>query len=113
MRREQRLRSKRDFDAVFRDGMRVSRGEFSAAVLDREDGAASRWGFAVSSRLGGAVVRNKIKRRLRVAASAVGGTGLDIVIVARLGSQQASVALMEQRIRELLQRAQRRMGQQQ
>ena len=112
MRRDQRLRSKRDFDAVFQNGARVSQGEFSIAVLVRGDGAANRWGFAVSSRLGGAVVRNKIKRRLRAAAAAVGGTGLDIVVVASRGSAEASVALMEERLRELLERAQRRAGRQ-
>ena len=55
----------RDFDRVYRDPTRRLRSRhFLVLARRREDGAA-RWGISVKARLGGAVVRNRMKRRLR------------------------------------------------
>ncbi len=58
----------------------------------------------MSKKLGGAVVRNRIKRRLREASRTVIGEhlgGADLVIVARSGSKTATVDEMLAVIREL------------
>ncbi len=51
------------------------------------DGAATRVGFTASRRVGGAVARNRAKRRLRAAAAAVlphrAKVGRDYVLIAR------------------------------
>ena len=51
------------------------------------DGAVARVGFTASRRVGGAVARNRAKRRLRAAAAAVlpdrAKTGRDYVLIAR------------------------------
>ena len=109
MRREQRLRKRAEFDAVFSSNVRVSRRELLVAVRDRDDDAPNRWGFAVGSRLGGAVVRNRIKRRLRQIAAQIGGSGLDVVVVARAGAAEASYQMLEQNLAGLMTRARKQL----
>ena len=109
MRREQRLRKRAEFDAVFSSNVRVSHRELSVAVRDRGDDAPNRWGFAVGSRLGGAVVRNRIKRRLRQIAAQIGGSGLDVVVVARSGAAEASYQMLEQNLAGLMTRARKQL----
>ena len=65
--RRNRLSRSRDFDAVYRHGRSVSTRFFVLYRFDREGegGTEARLGIAVPKKLGGAVVRNRIKRRLR------------------------------------------------
>lgn len=55
-----------------------------------DQGGAQRVGFTASRKVGGAVVRNRAKRRLRAAAEQVipahGKTGYDYVLIARGGT---------------------------
>jgi ribonuclease P protein component len=55
------------FERVYRQGRRVFSGNLTLFYLRREDTAGPRVGFTVSRALGGAVDRNRIKRRLREA----------------------------------------------
>ena len=67
MQRRNRLSRSRDFDAVYRNGRSVSTRFLVLYRFEREsegDGEA-RLGIAVPKKIGGAVVRNRIKRRLR------------------------------------------------
>lgn len=105
MRREQRLRERRDFDAVFREGVYLTRGPLALRARDRGDNAPARFGFAVSSRLGGAVVRNRIKRRLRALARCNDAGGLDIVLIARSGAPQAGFEALRESLDALLRQA--------
>ena len=83
MRREQRLRRRRDFDAVYRGG-RPAHGDFLSLRVLRNGLEQSRFGFAVNKRAGGAVTRNRIKRRLRAAITALAVPGgWDVVVSAR------------------------------
>jgi ribonuclease P protein component len=56
-------------------------------VLDRGDGGAARVGFTVTKKVGNAVVRNRIRRRLREAVRVYAAgdmqPGKDYVIVGR------------------------------
>ena len=107
--REQRLRRRADFDAVFRDG----RGDGSAALTvhaRRRDSADAespcRFGFAINRRVGGAVVRNQIRRRLRESARALNKSGacrgLDVVVVARPQAAESSYQQLDAALRRLL-----------
>jgi ribonuclease P protein component len=62
--REARLVRKSEFDEVYRAGKRRSSSHFTVFV--RASGQpASRFGFSIKKALGGAVVRNRMRRRMR------------------------------------------------
>jgi ribonuclease P protein component len=65
--RRHRLSRSRDFEAVYRHGRSVSTRFLVLYWFPREDGpeAVARLGLAVPKAVGTAVVRNRIKRRLR------------------------------------------------
>jgi ribonuclease P protein component len=66
----------------------------------------SRYGFSVGRRLGGAVVRNRVKRRLReILRSLPLAAGWDIIFIARPKAAAASFADLEKTVRGLLSRA--------
>jgi ribonuclease P protein component len=62
--REARLVRKAEFDAVYRAGKRRSSSHFTVFFRVNEL-PQSRFGFSIKKALGGAVVRNRIRRRLR------------------------------------------------
>ncbi len=86
MHKRNRLSRSRDFDAVYRQGRSVSTRFLVLYWFPRDDGGDPRLGLAVPKSMGGAVVRNKVKRRLRESWRArlerVPG-GRDYVLIAR------------------------------
>ena len=114
---DQRLRRKSDFDAVFREGVGSASGTLALRVRSR-DGETSmdpcRFGFAISSRLGGAVKRNQIRRRLRESTRRMNAdgdcTGLDIVVIARQGAVEADYRELDSTLKRLVRRSQRQLG---
>ena len=64
--RDARLVRRGDFDAVYRAGRRRSSSHF-VAFFRANQLPQSRFGFSIKKALGGAVVRNRIRRRLREA----------------------------------------------
>jgi ribonuclease P protein component len=64
MRKEQRLRRRQDFAAAYRKGR--THGNHLLVLRVRPNGlAVSRFGFVTGKAVGNAVVRNRVKRRLR------------------------------------------------
>jgi ribonuclease P protein component len=90
MKRRHRLSRSRDFDAVYRHGRSTATRYLVLYSFPREEanGEGPRLGLAVSRQLGGAVERNRLKRRLRAAFDEV-AEGLpaenDYVLIARPG----------------------------
>ncbi len=62
-----RLLKHSDFQAVYKQGRKTFSGNMTAFYRERSDGAMARVGLAVGRVLGGAVQRNRIKRRMRAA----------------------------------------------
>jgi len=63
---EARIRRRADFSAAVRGGSRTGRALLTAHLLVRTGSEEpARVGFVVSRAVGGAVVRNKVRRRLR------------------------------------------------
>lgn len=85
--RAARLLKHSDFDRVYKQGRRHFSSHMTVFYLRQAAGGA-RVGFTVGRVLGGAVERNRIKRRLREAVrlrrgaltGAVDGVGVDVVI---------------------------------
>ncbi|MHC4698393.1 MAG: ribonuclease P protein component [Planctomycetota bacterium] len=94
-RRRERLRSRSDFARVY--GARQRQGDGKLVVYVIENGLEwSRLGLSVSRRVGGAVCRNYIRRRIREAfrtAKSELPTGLDIICVATPGVTDAEYDL--------------------
>jgi ribonuclease P protein component len=82
----ERLRKRAEFLAVRRGEKRRGR-LFLLEVMDRGDGSGPRVGFTVTKKVGNAVVRNRVRRRLkeavRVHAAGDMSHGKDYVIVGR------------------------------
>lgn len=86
----ERLRRRADFAEVMRKGRRARHPLLQLVAL-RTDADATRIGYAVSRQVGGAVIRNRVKRRLRsIIRDLAWIPGVDIVIVARPGADSAT-----------------------
>ncbi len=105
MNRERRLTRRREFDAVLQEGQAWSTPLFAVRALPtgRE---MTRFGFIVSRRLGKAVVRNRVKRRLREACRQLPlRPGWDIVIIAREPAKAADFWELKRALEEVFRRA--------
>ena len=131
-RRTQRLRSPREFSRLRQRGRRVSgirltltyarrteksRAEWEKSTAERGDlpparpgneGVPTRIGFSVNKRVGDAVTRNLVKRRLREAARhrlASLASGWDLVVTARPSAVTAEYAELAAELDHLFTRA--------
>ena len=93
------------FAAVRREGRSWSSGLL--VLRARPNGLdVSRFGFSVSKAVGGAVVRNRVKRRLRETARLTGvQQGWDLVLVARKDAGSADFSMLNTSMTSLLRRA--------
>ena len=87
----ERLKTRPQFLAAAK-GVSVARGAVVVQALDRADGDPRvGLGFTATRKVGGAVVRNRAKRRMREAARRLlpelGRPGYDYVLVARSGAE--------------------------
>ncbi|MFN3648419.1 MAG: ribonuclease P protein component [Armatimonadota bacterium] len=104
--RDHRLRSTREFQQVYRGGRSWAHPLAALHVHPRPSGL--RMGIAVSKKVGKAVVRNRVRRRLREIVRALlpeWKQGFDAVLVARSAAAEAEFAELEAAVRELARRA--------
>jgi ribonuclease P protein component len=112
-----RLRASSDFAATFR-GPRGARAGSTLIVVhanqaDARAGQPPRVGFVVSKAVGGAVVRNRTKRRLRALMAARVGSlpiGVDLVIRANPVAAQANSLSLGADLDHLLVRVTTKLG---
>jgi len=90
MQRAGRITSSADFRRAYATGSRVAAGAVVAHLVERHDSEPARVGITAGRAVGGAVERNRVKRRLREAvrplkASLKAGVDLVFVGTARAG----------------------------
>lgn len=86
LRRAERLRDRRDYQRLAKTGRRASSSNFVVLAVQRDDTSGPRLGITASRRVGGAVQRNRVKRRIREWFRRSKGeiaTDLDLVVIAR------------------------------
>lgn len=88
MRKSYRVKRAQDFDAIFKNGQSVANRKFVVYRLPRAQ-KHFRVGLSVGKKLGNAVVRNRIKRRLRhiLLTHQTQLVTDDFVVIARQGVQ--------------------------
>ena len=105
MHKRLRLQRKTDFDAVFKDG-RAWHNELLVLRSVANALEHNRFGFVTSKRLGNAVTRNRVRRRLREAIRVLPMTpGWDVVISAKTAASRADFHELNRAAVDLLGRA--------
>ena len=105
MDRAHRLRRRQDFAAAYRKGRAHGNSLLVVRVVPN-GGDASRFGFVTGKAIGNAVVRNRVKRRLREAARTLDvAPGFDVVIGARKAAADAAYATLHKSLASLMQRS--------
>ncbi len=103
----ERLRLRRDFLAAAK-ALSCAMPGVVLQARDRADEAAPRIGFTATRKLGNAVIRNRIRRRLREAARLVmpgrAHTGHDYVLIGRMATASRSFADLKNDLANALQR---------
>lgn len=100
-----RLRHRKDFDAVFRRGRAWNNDLLVLRTLPN-DLSHNRYGFVTSKRVGKAVVRNRVRRRLSEALRVQSvKPGWDVVISAKTRTAGADFHELKRAVVDLLARA--------
>lgn len=107
MQKQHRLRKSKDFTQVRREG-RSWADRLLVLIAHRTHNPTSRFGFSVSKRVGNAVVRNRVKRRLREAVRTELAPriddGWDFVVIARRDAADADYHRLNRSLMRLFRR---------
>lgn len=110
MRGERYLTRDAQFQLVYKKGGSWAGRELVIKTLPNGLGL-TRYGLAIGKRVGKAVVRNRVKRRLReILKQAPLREGWDIVVIARASAAAVDYKSLEKCVRNLLNRAGLLMG---
>ena len=108
MRRANRLGESRDFRRLNQQGVRMTSAHFVAVVGDQwhaAEGSGPVLGLTVSKKVGAAVERNRVKRRIREWFRHNRGAlpeGAALVVIARRGAAEIGMAETERELGMLL-----------
>jgi len=99
-----RVKREKDFKAIFTDGISFANRKFVVYQLENQK-SHFRVGLSVSKKLGNAVTRNQIKRRIRHILLSVRehlADNVDFVVIARKGVEGLDYAEMEKNLLHVL-----------
>ena len=104
-----RLKRRAEFLRVAAKGRKVATHGLVLQVLSRVDNQPARVGFTVTKKIGGAVVRNRTRRRLKEAArlefSNCPISGVDLVLIGREATRGRPFAELRDDLRRALRKA--------
>ncbi len=101
LRKDLRLRRRADFDAVFKSG-RIWADQLLVLRALPNNLDHNRYGFVTSKKLGGAVVRNRTRRRLReIARETPARDGYDVVLSAKSSASRAEFGALRESVARL------------
>ena len=105
IKQEHHLRRREDFQRVLATGH--SRADnYLVLKLAEGTGSQSRIGLVTSKKVGGAVQRNRVRRRLREILRPISlKPGVDLVFIARSSAGQAPFVTLENSVKSLLKRS--------
>ena len=104
MKKNFRVKREKDFKAIFKEGTSFANRKFVVYQLENQKNHF-RVGLSVSKKLGNAVARNQIKRRIRhIIQNAKGSLveDVDFVVIARKGVENLEYAEMERNLLHVL-----------
>ena len=104
MKKSFRVKREKDFKAIFKEGTSFANRRFVVYQLENQQNHF-RVGLSVSKKLGNAVTRNQIKRRIRHILQSVKGSlveHVDFVVIARKGVETLEYAEMEKNLLHVL-----------
>jgi ribonuclease P protein component len=107
--RPARLKRRAEFLRAAAKGRKMATEGLILQVLRREDPGPVRLGFTVTRKVGNAVVRNRVRRRLREAARLVlagrAAAGADLVLIGRAATRDREFRALQDDFRRALDRA--------
>ena len=104
MKKNFRVKREKDFKAIFKEGTSFANRKFVVYQLENQK-KHFRVGLSVSKKLGNAVTRNQIKRRIRHIIQDAKGSlvkNVDFVVIARKGVETLEYAEMEKNLLHIL-----------
>ena len=104
MKKSFRVKREKDFKAIFKEGTSFANRKFVVYQLENQK-SHFRVGLSVSKKLGNAVTRNQIKRRIRHILLSVRehlADNFDFVVIARKGVEILDYAEMEKNLLHVL-----------
>ena len=102
------IRLQKDFRRIFAKGRRFGSRHLTAIVAAAGETGVTRMAYVVSKKVGGAVRRNRVRRRLREAARDLLGDRCDdrdIILIAKPGAEKVGYWSLHEQLAELLARA--------
>ena len=104
-----RLKRRAEFLRAAQKGRKAAMPGVVVQVLSRNDSDPARIGFTVTKKVGNAVVRNRVRRRLREAARLLlrdtPAAGADIVLIGREATRTRAFTLLMDDMRRALAKA--------
>ena len=104
LRKSFRVKKEKDFNAIFQEGKSVANRKFVVYRLENSE-QHFRVGLSVSKKLGNAVTRNQIKRRIRhvlITHKDQIIENLDFVVIARKGVEEMNYTEIEKNLLHVL-----------
>lgn len=106
MKKAYRVKSETEFQRVFHHGKSTANRQFVVYVLPKNNQKHFRVGISVGKKLGNAVVRNRVKRKIRQAVLELDKNHLirhdvDLIVIARAPSTQMTVEECKQSLKHV------------